>query len=608
MELLDFLKLVRINETAGENFEKREPTDLLRHYEISELTVEVHKQLDALQQEFAKLHAMCEILRNFLELFSANERNALNLLNAYFNFSEVRSDYMNNSGAVSEHKYNLQLKADRKHVYVEGKPEEILRLEHEIRDAVEDHTHTKIYLASIMGVCKTVRRHERDYTPEELNGIWLAYSLLQKGNTLDFGYIGIGTSGFRSNHHTYIFSTDPGDDHIRITAKKSSLLDGVAVHVEHIDRDKVSDKSKVEAYRLPAAIHAQKVRMHIADEAPVTAYIGRPVFENGHMDIHELGYIKSEHYQMDKLKSVHMTASACTTMFQNGFADCKIAIEKMPATLAVEFMKSVVGNVIRDETKQTLAAAFNINTPLFDDIYTKQFITDKFEIAKLGINIALEGGFDRVTWDGASNKVPSDAIIDQLTHEQFVELVHQAHEKGLQTYFSSGLTAEHMYRCIITGVDGLGIGFSLHYMDPNTKLVGAFNPQAIEDVLRKRNEAEQSILGQGARLLTRMDRLYFEGNILENEDVIRQQLYKAILQKEENVVSDIIMDPSTERVRSQPDEEGSTLFGRAIRTINYLDSKGEKTEDDLLLYMELQEGMSEKDVKRLHQIFERRQN
>lgn len=605
-ELLDFLKLIRIVETSGDRFEKREPADLLRYYESIELIAEVNSQLDTVRKDFETLHDMCEKLKQLIGEISINERNALNLLDAYLDFSKVRSDYQTKTSVMHELNHQLQLKADRRYIYVEGKPDDILRFEQEIQDAIEDHSNNKIYLASIMAICKSARRHERDFTQEEWHGIWLAYSLLNKGTALDFGYSGIGTSGFRQNRHTYIFSTDPGDDHIRITARNSTLLDGVAVHVEHIDRDKVSDKSKVEAYRLPAAIHAQKVRLHIADEAPVTAYIGRPVFENGYDDIQKLGYISPGHYQMDKLKSVHMTASACTTMFQNGFADCKVAIERMPVTLAIAFMKSVVGNVIRDSTKQTLAAAFNINTPIFDDLNTNQLITDKLQIAKLGIEIAAKSGFDRVTWDGASNKVPSDAIIDQLTHEQFVELVHTAHEKGLQTYFSSGLSVEHIDRCIVTGVDGLGIGFSLHYMDPQTKLVGAFNPKAIEEVLRKRNEAEQSTLGQGARMLARMDRLYFEGNLLENEESVRQELYVAVLRKDEASVLSITNGQATSRIRSLPDEVGGVLLGRAVRTIHYLDSKGIRTEDDQLLYTELQEGLTDKDVKRLQHLFERR--
>jgi hypothetical protein len=43
-----------------------------------------------------------------------------------------------------------------------------------------------------------------------------------------------------------------------------------------------------------------------------------------------------------------MTASACTAMFINGIAECKIAIEKMSKPQAIEFMRSVRANTIRN--------------------------------------------------------------------------------------------------------------------------------------------------------------------------------------------------------------------------------------------------------------------
>ncbi len=34
-------------------------------------------------------------------------------------------------------------------------------------------------------------------------------------------------------------------------------------------------------------------------------------------------------FEEDLLKAAHMTASACSVMFANGVADCKIAMERM---------------------------------------------------------------------------------------------------------------------------------------------------------------------------------------------------------------------------------------------------------------------------------------
>lgn len=67
---------------------------------------------------------------------------------------------------------------------------------------------------------------------------------------------------------------------------------------------------------------------------------------------------------MDELKTVHMTASACTAMFTNGIADAKIAIEKMTVEQSIAFMRGVVGNTLRDPSRQFFSAAFNLFTPI----------------------------------------------------------------------------------------------------------------------------------------------------------------------------------------------------------------------------------------------------
>ncbi|AXN41038.1 hypothetical protein [Peribacillus butanolivorans] len=606
-ELLDFLKYIRIKETAEGNFEKREPTKLLQYYKISELYIESKEEISQLKKNYPNLKSVVGNINKLLDVFKENDSNAFLLLDAYLQFSQLKKEYLKET--KDDAPTYMVLKADQKHVYIEGSSD-FIDQKPDLKNYFWDSVQNKKFLASIMSICKDVRNNKGNFSASEVSGTWFAYSLIEKGVTLDFAYRGIGTSGFRNDHQTLIFSTDPGDDHIRITSVHKTLMDGVAVHVEHIDRDKVADKEKVEAYRLPAAINATKVRLHISDDAPVTAFIGRPIFENGGMDIQRDGYITPENYEIDKLKSVHMTASACTTMFQNGVADCKVAIERMQSSVAVEFMKSVIGNVMRDTTRQTLAAAFNINTPINDDKYSNKEVKDRFEIAKLGIQIAVDGGFDRVTWDGADRvHVPSIPIIDQMSHQQFVQLVHKAHENGLQTYFSAGLEAKHIERCVITGVDGLGIGTSLHYTDKQSKLMGALNPKAIAEVLEKRNEAENTVLGKAAKLLAQLDRLYFEKNIYDEEDLLRNDLFNVILEQDQEKALVLIDDTRANRIKEIPYEVQSPVFGRAIRTIEFLKSKVVNnlnlTNKEEEKFSEIKTAIFENDIKRLQNVFQR---
>jgi hypothetical protein len=349
---------------------------------------------------------------------------------------------------------------------------------------------------------------------------------LRAGAQLKTSFACLGTSGFRAIQ-TWLALADPGPDHVRITAGDAELLRGLVVHIEHIDRDMVADKEKIEPYRLPAAWHAARVRLRVGTATPCTAFIGRPIFEN-HGGPRT---ISDDAFEMDLLKTVHLHASACTAMFLNGICDCKIAIERMNTGHAVRFMRAVSGNVLRDRDRQTLSAAFNLNTPLA--VTGGATLTGRFEIGLKGVELARAGGFEKVTWDGASNEVPSRPIVEQLTHAELVDLVHYAHENGLETYISAGMIAKHMENAVYSGVDGVGIGTSMHYVDASTKLMGALKPDAIRAALAIRDQAAARPLGQAAALLARLDQMHFEGSLLESEESTRKELHHALREKRE---------------------------------------------------------------------------
>lgn len=601
-EVLDFLKQLRIQESQQESFTKREPTALLTYLPIAKLYETCKGELVSLITMFPALAERIEQpLLHILDEIYTQSANGLQLLDAYGEFSELKAENLHGK-RMDKHTY-MELSASKSRIFINIKMDDITenrRLGEEFRDSMND----KQYLFDIMRLCQDARERDRDFKPSEVSGVWSAYTLIKKGTTLDFAYKGLGTSGFREGHHTLIFTTDPGDDHIRITSHSKELMEGIAAHVEHIDRDKVSSKELVEAYRLPAAINAAKVRMHIGDSVPVTAFIGRPVFENGNVEKNR----PTENYEMDQLKSVHMSAGACSAMFQNGVADCKLAIERMYLKDAVSFMKSVVGNVLRTIGKQTLAAAFNINTAYYDNLYNTEkeaeecyMVKDRFEIAQMAIKVAVDGGFDRVTWDGASNQIPSEPIIDQLTHQQFTYLVHTAHENGLQTYFSAGLEAEHVERCIYTGVDGLGIGTSLHFIDPETKLMGAFDPKAIKAVLDARDHAEETLRGRAAILLARLDRLHYENLLIDAEENIREQLYQAVCNIEEASMASIVEDERLQRVVEMDLSDGNTILDRGQRTLAFAKQNG--TFFDAVQIKRLEKLIKNHDVDALRQLF-----
>ena len=435
-------------------------------------------------------------------------------------------------------------------------------------DAVATARDDQAFIAATMNVIAMARAGGHALTGDEQAAIAASFRLLERGVQLPPGYRGIGTYGFRQ-HQTSLSAANPGDGHISATCSSVDLLQGTVVHIEHIDRDDVRDREVMEPYRLPAALNAARVRLHVGFAAPCTAYIGRPVFENGTERRSEV--LRARQFRTDLLKSVHLSASAATGMFINGVADCKLGIERMSALEAVEYLRAVSGNVLRDPTRQYLSAAFNIRLPFLDDLDSApKLLSERFDIAKLGIEIAVRGRFDKVTWDGAGNEQPSTPIVEQMPFAQWVDLVHEAHERGLETYISAGMKAMHMRECVYIGVDGAGIGTSLHHRDPQTNALGQLKPDAIRDVLRVRNEAAAEPLGRGAALLARMDRLFFEGTLMEAYDEMRISLYKAQRARDAEAVEKLVAQGAlvTEALaEARPEETENAILGHAMRIV-----------------------------------------
>ncbi|MBA4026836.1 MAG: hypothetical protein C0473_01200 [Cyanobacteria bacterium DS3.002] len=543
-------------ETApGSDFVKREPTPLLRAQSLTELADYINTQLDSLVKDFARLQSFKDEISPSLQIIVSQE-SALRALDAYEQLVKVESHWIEDTGTVSSDDFSLTADAKRVYFSVTGGGNDVADFE---RAILNDDQDTR-FLAS---VSRTLSVRGRRFTADETAGAYAAYALLEQGNVLPSAYQPLGRTGFRLIH-TCLSLADPGEGHINVTCNNVRFLRGMVVHVEHIDRDKEFNKDLIEAYRLPAAINAARVRMHIGTDAPCTAFIGRPVFESGN-------------FKRDLLKSVHMTASACTAMFMNGFADCKLGMDskigenRMSAAECVEFMRYVVGNVIRNSTNQYLSAAFNVNTPFVNDLSSDLPAnpTSRFDIALLGITVAQLGGFNKVAWDGAENKVPSTPVTDQLTHEEMVDLVHKAHESGLETYVSAGMYPVDIKKAVYAGVDGVGIGTSLHYMDPQTKLMGELKAQLIEDTLQHRDDAAAEWLGKAASLLARMDRMFFEGSLSEADETSRINLYQSVRSKDESRW--VSLATKLAHIAQMPPDSGNSVISHARRLLEAAD-------------------------------------
>ncbi|MEP7356880.1 MAG: hypothetical protein ABI847_06535 [Anaerolineales bacterium] len=516
--MVDLLREVADKEDQrATNFVKRTPAPLERYWTTLELKIEAHNQWEAVRARYPQLAGILGKAMPILELLEGSG-SAYLLLDAYEQLLALEDAALPEEAHHAADMFHIT--ADARHIYMNVNGERVER-HPALAESVERDISQLRFMASVCALMEDLRADGRTPTNDESVAIALAYDLLRQGVVIPSAYQSIGVSGFR-DIQTNLSLADPGDGHIKVTSRDARLLHGLVVHVEHIDRDEEFDTELVEPYRLPAAVNAAKVRLHVGSQAPVTAFIGRPVFE-------------SRNVRRDLLKSVHMTASACTAMYRNGIADCKISIERMTATEAVTFMRAVVGNVLRDRNRQFLSAAFRINYPIIDDrpeTVAREGgpvnVTGRMEIARLGVKLARDGGFDKVAWDGSSNEVPSIPIIEQLKLGQWVELAHLAHEAGLECYVSAGCVAKHMREATYAAIDGVGVGTSLHYIDPATKLMGALRPESIMEALRVRDEAASEPFAQCSRLLARMDRMHANAGLGEAEEHYRALLILAL--------------------------------------------------------------------------------
>lgn len=286
----------------------------------------------------------------------------------------------------------------------------------------------------------------------------------------------------------------------------------------------------------------------------------------------------SGNFAYDFIKVVNLTSAACSAAFQLGAAETKVAMDGLTASEQIAYMRAMSGHVLRNH-KQVLSAAYNLNAPLVDDLATPTVdedgnttfptLTDNIAIAKRGIELAALGGFDKVTFDGASDTYPSQCVILQVSFENALELVHLAHEAGLITYMSAGFKFAHIADAVYSGVDGIGIGGAqiLRYMDSSTGHHGPYTEEFIDKIDLERDAAAHSVRGRGVNLLCRLDRMFYEGSITTKEEELRKPLFEALRAKDEAGIEAIMSNPVLAQILAMHDDGETPVLGNAKRLL-----------------------------------------
>ncbi|MFD2655598.1 hypothetical protein [Gracilibacillus thailandensis] len=558
-DLLDAMEELRIKKTkdmspTDEEFTKNTSYAISEYYKLDEFYEKIKRELALLVKEFPELETFQTLLLHEMSKLLERQQDSKILLNNVFQIFSLLNLHLE---ACAKHQQNLsKLYVQEDSFYIR------ITLEDKHSDHLEPQELTNSqYLNIISKLITEIRRENRLPSFDERFAIRLAYVLLEKGHRFDGAIIPWGNSGFR-DVQTYASITDPGIGHLYGTVKSNKDLKGVIVHIEHLERGSDQDRELVEPYRIPNFHIIGKVKLHVGSDAPSSSYVGRPVFESD--------------FKPSVVKTIHTLAAACSAIFMDGLTECKLAIERMSTTEAIQFMKYMAGNVRRDPHSQALAAAFNINTPILDDREQTlkenngepRLVTDRFEIGMLGIEIVKEGGFDKVTWDGTANTYPSKCVIEQLSFSESLTLVHKAHEEGLITYFSAGFRFKHLPQVIYTGTDGIGLGGAqiLRYMDKNTGFHGPFKEENISKIIEIREEATNDIKGKAAILLSRLDRMYFEKSIKLEDNEKRELLFAQLRDLEEDKL--VTTMQGLRHIESLPIDSNHPLFSWALRLVS----------------------------------------
>ncbi|KAJ6564600.1 hypothetical protein B0H19DRAFT_1141522 [Mycena capillaripes] len=422
------------------------------------------------------------------------------------------------------------------------------------------------FFAATMSVAQALREADQEPGFSDFLAFHLAYRNITESNLLTEAKEAtrfLGTVGFRPHSQTYVSLTDPGEGHIFGTTRHSRWMTGAIVHNEHLERPFGVDRTEIESYRIPEIVDFACVRLHVGAQAPTTAYIGR-----------FLHTAPSKNFDHEFVAGANVIKAALNKFFDLGAAECKISMDGLTTSQMLRYMRSL-GTVPRKRL-QYLSAAFNIHpekTSIMDDTDQKnpaRALTKPIEICLRGIQLAAQGGFDKVTFDGAADTYPSKPFIEQLSFSEGLELVHEAHSVGLSTYMSAGFTFKNIKDAVYTGVDGIGLGGAqiLRYMDKQTGMHGPYTEENIDRIKVEREDAEKSLRGRGALLLARLDQMHFEGSSTEEENALRLPLYDALLHQDVADIQRILSEePAAGDVVAIFDDGEQPYVGRARRIL-----------------------------------------
>ena len=266
-----------------------------------------------------------------------------------------------------------------------------------------------VILAATVAI-KRARAERRTFTAEERRLIARAEYHVRRGAALPARFAPIRPPRQRTRR-TLLSLADPGRGHLRVTLRNADLLDGVVVHHEVIARGAPASASRLPPYRMIDIRQNGVVRLHAADDVPVSVYCGRPAYLLPMWkSTTSTDWTVAATYDADPVTPCSLAAAAASAAFANGVADAKFNFDELTVTQAIHLMSQVRRAVDRN-ARQTLSTQFSLNSSICDDRQrpAKQ-VSRPEDIAALSIEMTRDGGWDRVTLDSASHDVSTTLV------------------------------------------------------------------------------------------------------------------------------------------------------------------------------------------------------
>ena len=163
----------------------------------------------------------------------------------------------------------------------------------------------------------------------------------------------------------------------------------------------------------------------------------------------------------------------------------------------------------------------------------------------------------------------------------------------------------HMEPATHTGVGGVGIGTSLHYRDPETKLMGALKPEAIREVLKFGKKGAESALGKSASLLARLDQMHFENLLSSEQEEQRERLYQSLKNKECDECGDLFT--SLVHVEALPVSDMHPLLAQANRLVTVASSNDFEFNLPMEQFADISSAIKSQDFGRIKSILKTQQ-